>query len=157
MAPPATTVQIVPPGKLVYGMQLPIVAQSTLFAAPGEAEARTTELRRIAAACGRRLLRRARPARRRGDRSPRRGAHGRVPRPRRAHLDGARPRPPPSARAATPAADLGRRFDPGRPPARGRARRRLAAAGDAARRAPRADRLPARPPRPRAGRSADRD
>src|SRR5215813_9100982 len=51
--PPATTVQIVPPGKLVYGMQLPIVAQSTLFAAPWEAEAGTAELRRIAEACDR--------------------------------------------------------------------------------------------------------
>ena len=53
MAPPPTTVQIVPPGKLVYGMQLPIVAQSTLFAAPWEAEAGTAELRRIAEACDR--------------------------------------------------------------------------------------------------------
>src|SRR5207245_514633 len=53
MAPPATTVQVVPPGKLVYGMQLPIVAQSSLFAAPWEAEAGTDELRRIAEACDR--------------------------------------------------------------------------------------------------------
>src|SRR6266481_5805171 len=53
MAPPPTTVQVVPPGKLVYGMQLPIVAQSSLFAAPWEAEAGTDELRRIAEACDR--------------------------------------------------------------------------------------------------------
>jgi len=35
-------VQIVPPGRLAYGLQLPIVAQSTVFAQPWEAEAVTT-------------------------------------------------------------------------------------------------------------------
>lgn len=44
-------VQIVPKGKLVYGMQLPIAAQSTAFAAPWEATAGTDEIRRIAQAC----------------------------------------------------------------------------------------------------------
>ncbi len=46
-------VQIVPPGRLVYGMQLPIQAQSTLFAAPWEADAGADELLRIAQACDR--------------------------------------------------------------------------------------------------------
>jgi probable F420-dependent oxidoreductase len=46
-------VAIVPPGKLAYGLQLPIVAQSTLFAAPWEADAGTTELRRVAEAADR--------------------------------------------------------------------------------------------------------
>jgi probable F420-dependent oxidoreductase len=46
-------VQIVPPGRLVYGLQLPVAAQSTLFAAPWEAGAGTAEIRRIAEACDR--------------------------------------------------------------------------------------------------------
>jgi probable F420-dependent oxidoreductase len=46
-------VRIVPPGRLVYGLQLPIVAQSTVFAQPWEAEAGTTELVRVAKACDR--------------------------------------------------------------------------------------------------------
>jgi len=44
-------VQIVPEGRLVYGMQLPIQAQSTMFASPWEREAGPTELTRIAQAC----------------------------------------------------------------------------------------------------------
>ena len=44
-------VQIVPPGKLVYGMQLPVTAQSTVFAAPWEADAGVEEILRIARAC----------------------------------------------------------------------------------------------------------
>ena len=44
-------VQICPAGTLVYGMQLPITAQSTVFAAPWEATAGTDEIRRIAQAC----------------------------------------------------------------------------------------------------------
>jgi probable F420-dependent oxidoreductase len=44
-------VQICPTGKLVYGMQMPITAQSTVFAAPWEATAGTDEIRRIAQAC----------------------------------------------------------------------------------------------------------
>lgn len=51
MAVPATAVRIVPPGQLVWGMQLPIVAQSNLFAAPWEATAGAAELVRIAQAC----------------------------------------------------------------------------------------------------------
>ncbi len=47
----AVSVQIVPSGTLVYGMQLPIAAQSTAFAAPWEATAGTDEIRRIAQAC----------------------------------------------------------------------------------------------------------
>jgi alkanesulfonate monooxygenase SsuD/methylene tetrahydromethanopterin reductase-like flavin-dependent oxidoreductase (luciferase family) len=47
----ATAVQICPQGKIVYGMQLPIAAQSTVFAAPWEAGAGTAEIRRIAQAC----------------------------------------------------------------------------------------------------------
>jgi probable F420-dependent oxidoreductase len=46
-------VQIVPPGRLAYGLQLPIVAQSTVFAQPWEAEAGTTELVRVAKAADR--------------------------------------------------------------------------------------------------------
>ncbi|MEW6272372.1 MAG: TIGR03619 family F420-dependent LLM class oxidoreductase [Thermodesulfobacteriota bacterium] len=46
-------VQIVPPGRLVYGMQLPIQAQSTMFVAPWEESAGADELRRIAQACDR--------------------------------------------------------------------------------------------------------
>lgn len=47
------SVQIVPPGRLVYGLQLPVAAQSTVFAQPWEADAGTTELVRIAKACDR--------------------------------------------------------------------------------------------------------
>lgn len=48
---PTSAVQICPKGKLVYGMQLPVAAQSTVFAAPWEATAGTDEIRRIAQAC----------------------------------------------------------------------------------------------------------
>ena len=44
-------VQICPKGKLVYGMQMPITAQSTVFAAPWEATAGTAEILNIAQAC----------------------------------------------------------------------------------------------------------
>jgi probable F420-dependent oxidoreductase len=47
----AGAVRIVPPGTLAWGMQLPVVAQSTLFAAPWEATAGTEELLRVARAC----------------------------------------------------------------------------------------------------------
>ena len=50
---PGGAVQIVPAGRLVYGLQLPIVAQSTVFAQPWEAEAGTTELVRVAKAADR--------------------------------------------------------------------------------------------------------
>lgn len=46
-------VQICPPGRLVYGMQLPITAQSTVFAAPWEATAGAAEIQRVAQACDR--------------------------------------------------------------------------------------------------------
>lgn len=44
---------IIPPGMLVYGMQVPVTAQSTHFAQPWEAAAGTEEIRRIAEACDR--------------------------------------------------------------------------------------------------------
>lgn len=47
------TVQIVPAGRLAVGMQLPVAAQSTLFAAPWEATAGPAELLRVAQACDR--------------------------------------------------------------------------------------------------------
>jgi probable F420-dependent oxidoreductase len=46
-------VQIVPPGRLAIGMQLPVAAQSTVFAAPWEATAGPAELLRVAQACER--------------------------------------------------------------------------------------------------------
>ena len=46
-------VQIVPPGRLAYGMQLPIVAQSPIFAQPWEADATVDDVVRIAQACDR--------------------------------------------------------------------------------------------------------
>lgn len=52
-AAPGPAVRIVPPGRLAYGLQLPIVAQSTVFAQPWEATAGTTELVRVAKACDR--------------------------------------------------------------------------------------------------------
>ncbi len=48
-----SAVQIIPEGRLVYGMQLPVAAQSTMFAAPWEASAGTAEILRIAQACDR--------------------------------------------------------------------------------------------------------
>ena len=46
-------VQILPPGGLAIGMQLPVAAQSTVFAAPWEADAGPAELLRVAQACER--------------------------------------------------------------------------------------------------------
>lgn len=46
-------VQIVPAGTLVWGMQLPVAAQSVNFAAPWEAAAGPAELLRVAQACDR--------------------------------------------------------------------------------------------------------
>jgi probable F420-dependent oxidoreductase len=48
---PREVVQVVPQGKLVYGMQLPIQAQSTMFVAPWELTAGADELVQIARAC----------------------------------------------------------------------------------------------------------
>lgn len=50
---PRDAVQIVPPGQLVYGLQLPVTAQSATFAAPWEATAGTEEILRVAQACDR--------------------------------------------------------------------------------------------------------
>ncbi len=47
------TVQIVPAGRLAIGMQLPVAAQSTVFAAPWEGGAGPAELLRVAQACDR--------------------------------------------------------------------------------------------------------
>ncbi len=52
MAPPSA-VSIIPPGRLVFGLHLPIAAQSTTFAQEWERGAGTAELRRIAEACDR--------------------------------------------------------------------------------------------------------
>jgi probable F420-dependent oxidoreductase len=46
-------VRIVPEGRLVYGLQLPVAAQSTIFAQPWEAEAGAAEILRVATACDR--------------------------------------------------------------------------------------------------------
>jgi len=45
-----TAVQIVPAGTLAFGLQLPVAAQSTVFAQPWEATAGPAELRRVAEA-----------------------------------------------------------------------------------------------------------
>jgi probable F420-dependent oxidoreductase len=49
--PPA--VPIVPPGRLAVGLQLPVAAQSTIFAQPWEGEAGVVELTRVAKTCDR--------------------------------------------------------------------------------------------------------
>jgi len=49
----AAAVSVCPPGKLVYGMQLPVTAQSTVFAAPWEASAGAEEILQIVQACDR--------------------------------------------------------------------------------------------------------
>ena len=49
----ASAVSIVPPGRLVFGLHLPVAAQSTTFAQAWERTAGPTELRRIAEACDR--------------------------------------------------------------------------------------------------------
>jgi probable F420-dependent oxidoreductase len=53
MATSKEIVQIVPRDRLVYGMQLPIQAQSTMFAASWERDAGPAELTQIARACDR--------------------------------------------------------------------------------------------------------
>jgi len=52
-APSHGFVRVVPEGRLAFGMQLPIQAQSTMFAAPWEASAGPEDLVRIAQACDR--------------------------------------------------------------------------------------------------------
>jgi probable F420-dependent oxidoreductase len=46
-------VSIVPAGRLVYGMQVPVAAQSTTFVQPWEGAAGAAEMRRVAEACDR--------------------------------------------------------------------------------------------------------
>jgi probable F420-dependent oxidoreductase len=53
MTAPGPPVSIVPPGRLVCGLHLPVAAQSTAFAQAWEATAGTEEIRRIATACDR--------------------------------------------------------------------------------------------------------
>ena len=48
-----TAVQIVPPGRFVVGLQLPVAAQSTVFAQPWERDAGVVELTRVARTCDR--------------------------------------------------------------------------------------------------------
>ena len=48
-----SSVQIVPDGRLVWGLQLPVAAQSTVFVQPWEASAGTAELLRVAETCDR--------------------------------------------------------------------------------------------------------
>lgn len=50
---PRAAVSIVPPGRLVYGMQLPVAAQTKSFVQPWEISAGTAEMRRVAEACDR--------------------------------------------------------------------------------------------------------
>ena len=51
--PHRDAVTIVPPGALVYGMQLPVAAQSATFVQPWEHAAGSAEMRRVAEACDR--------------------------------------------------------------------------------------------------------
>src|SRR5688572_25270169 len=46
-------VQIVPPGRFAVGLQLPVAAQSTMFAQPWERDAGVVELTRVAKTCDR--------------------------------------------------------------------------------------------------------
>lgn len=50
---PRDAVSIVPAGQLVYGLQLPVTAQSSAFVAPWEATAGTEEILQVARACDR--------------------------------------------------------------------------------------------------------
>jgi probable F420-dependent oxidoreductase len=50
-APPADLVQVIPDGRTVYGMQLPIQSQSTLYTAPWETAAGPAQLAAVATAC----------------------------------------------------------------------------------------------------------
>ncbi|MGH7857416.1 MAG: LLM class flavin-dependent oxidoreductase, partial [Candidatus Binatia bacterium] len=53
MSGAAETVRIVPPGKLVFGLQLPVAAQSRIFVQPWEKDAGPPEILRVAQACDR--------------------------------------------------------------------------------------------------------
>jgi probable F420-dependent oxidoreductase len=50
---PTSAVQIVPANTLVWGLQLPVAAQSSVFAAPWEATAGAEEISRVARSCDR--------------------------------------------------------------------------------------------------------
>lgn len=49
--PPADVVTVLPPGRTVFGMQLPVQSQSTLYVQPWEPAAGPEELARVARAC----------------------------------------------------------------------------------------------------------
>jgi len=51
VAPPSDVVTVLPPGRTVFGMQLPVQSQSSLYAQSWEAAAGPDELARIALAC----------------------------------------------------------------------------------------------------------
>jgi probable F420-dependent oxidoreductase len=53
MAAAVAAVPIVPPGRFVVGLQLPVAAQSTVFAQPWEHDAGVVELTRVAKTCDR--------------------------------------------------------------------------------------------------------
>jgi probable F420-dependent oxidoreductase len=53
MRPRPAAVPIVPPGRLAVGLQLPVAAQSTMFAQPWERAAGVVELTRVAKTCDR--------------------------------------------------------------------------------------------------------
>jgi probable F420-dependent oxidoreductase len=53
MHPRPPAVQIVPPGRFAVGLQLPVAAQSTVFAQPWERDAGVVELTRVAKTCDR--------------------------------------------------------------------------------------------------------
>lgn len=49
--PPADVVQVLPEGRTVFGMQLPVQSQSTLYTQPWEPEAGPDQMAAVAAAC----------------------------------------------------------------------------------------------------------
>jgi probable F420-dependent oxidoreductase len=51
LAPPADVVTVLPPGRTVFGMQLPIQSQSTIYVQPWEVEAGPDDLAAVALAC----------------------------------------------------------------------------------------------------------
>ncbi len=51
LAPPADVVTVLPPGRTVFGMQLPVQSQSTIYVQPWEVEAGPDDLAAVALAC----------------------------------------------------------------------------------------------------------
>lgn len=51
LAPPADVVTLLPPGRTVFGMQLPVQSQSTIYVQPWEVEAGPDDLAAVALAC----------------------------------------------------------------------------------------------------------